>query len=53
MQVVVDVNICMQINFGGHGLFGFGDFGPFKIWPNFPFYSPWGLKIELIRISSK
>ena len=38
MQVEVDAK-CMQINFGGHGLFGFGDLPlfhlPFK-WSNFP-----------------
>ena len=28
MQIEVDVK-CMQINFGGHGLSGFGDFVPF------------------------
>ena len=29
MQVEADVK-CMQFNFGGHGLFGFGDFVPFS-----------------------
>ena len=29
MQVEVDVK-CIQLNFGGHGLFGFGDFAPFS-----------------------
>ena len=29
MQVQVDVK-CMQFNFGGHGLFGFGDFASFS-----------------------
>ena len=29
MQVEVDVK-CRQFNFGGHGLFGFGDFAPFS-----------------------
>ena len=39
MQVEVSVK-CMQTNFGGHGLSGFRDFAPFKIWLNFPF-GPW------------
>ena len=50
MQVEVDVK-CMQTNFGGLGLFGFGDFAPFYLPSNltkFPFltmdYSPWGSK---------
>ena len=52
MQVEVDLK-CMQFNFGGHGLFGFGDFAPFSL-PSkrskFPF-GPWaivhgGQKIE-------
>ena len=29
MQVGIDVK-CMQTNFGGHGLFGFGDIATFK-----------------------
>ena len=29
MQVEVDVK-CMEINFGGHGIFDFGDFAPFR-----------------------
>ena len=29
MQVGIDVT-CMQTNFGGHGLFGFGDIDTFK-----------------------
>ena len=36
MQVDVDVT-CMQTNFGGRGLFGFGDIATFQKWPNFPF----------------
>ena len=39
MQVEVD-GICMCAKFGGHGLFGFGDFAPFcfpLILTNFPF----------------
>ena len=52
MQVEVDVK-CMQTNFGGHGISGFGDFAPFSFAskrPNFPF-RPWtivhgGQKIE-------
>ena len=53
MQVEVDMK-CMQTNFGGRGLFGFGDFAHFLLpskWPKFPF-EPWtivheGQKIEL------
>ena len=41
MQVGIDVK-CMQINFGGHGLFGFRDIATFQIQPNFPF-DPHGL----------
>ena len=50
VQVEVDVK-CMQINFGGRGFFGFGDFGSllfvFKtakisLWTMD--YSPWGSK---------
>ena len=29
MQVGIDVT-CLQTNFGGHGLFGFGDIATFK-----------------------
>ena len=36
MQVGVNVK-CMQTNFGGHGLSGFGDMASFQIWPNFPY----------------
>ena len=55
MQVDVDVK-CMQTNFGGCGLSGFGDIATF-CWPskrpNFPF-RPWtivhgGQKIELAQ----
>ena len=56
MQVEVDVK-CMQINFGGHGVFGFGDIAPFslpsrmaKISLRTMDYSPWGSKN---RIGSK
>ena len=35
MQVGIDVT-CMQTNFGGHGLFGFGDIATFKT-AKFPF----------------
>ena len=38
MQVEVYLK-CMQTNFGGHGLFGFGDFATFQFWPKFPFGS--------------
>ena len=41
MQVEVDVK-CMQTNFGGRVLSGFGDFAPFQIWTNFPF-EPWAI----------
>ena len=50
----VEVNVkCIQTNFGGCSLPGFGDFAPFLLpseWPNFPF-RPWtivhgGQKIE-------
>ena len=49
MQVEVDVK-CMQTNFDGCDLSGFGDITTFQIWPNFPF-RPWtivqgGQKIE-------
>ena len=44
MQVGVDIK-CMHTDFGGRGLFGFGDIATFQKWPNFPFYpwtiSPW------------
>ena len=56
MQVGMDVT-CMQSNFGGRSLFGFGDFAPFCLPSNLvkiPFrtmgYSPWGSKN---RIGSK
>ena len=39
MQVVIDVKF-MCTNFGGCGLFGFGDIATFKKKPNFPF-RPW------------
>ena len=35
MQVGIDVT-CMQTNFGGHGLFGFGDIATFKM-AKFPY----------------
>ena len=44
MQVEVDVK-CMQSNFGGHGLFSFGDFAPFSFAfkkSKFPF-GPWAI----------
>ena len=55
MQVEVDVK-CMQTNFGGCGLSGFGVMAPFSLpskRPNFPF-GPWtivhgGQKIELAQ----
>ena len=56
VQVEVDVK-CMQTNFGGRGLFGFGDFVSFlfafkmakiSLWTMD--YSPWGSKN---RIGSK
>ena len=54
MQVEVGMK-CIQTNFGGHGLSGFGDFAPFHLpskRPKFPF-EPWtivhgGQKIELV-----
>ena len=56
MQVEVDVK-CMETNFGGHGISGFGDFGSFsntfktaKISLQTMDYSPWGSKN---RIGSK
>ena len=39
MQAGVDAK-CMHTNFGGHGLFGFGDYYYFQNWRNFPF-GPW------------
>ena len=45
MQVEVDMK-CMQTNFGGRGLFGFGDIATFQFWPWTVDYSPWGSKIE-------
>ena len=35
MPVGIDVT-CMQTNFGGCGLFSFGDIATFQKWPNFP-----------------
>ena len=47
MQVGIDVT-CMQTDFGGHGLFGFGDIATFKngqISFSIPMdYSPWSSK---------
>ena len=48
MQVGIDVT-CMHTNFGGRGLFGFGDMATFQKRSNFPFgawtiYSPWSWK---------
>ena len=47
---------CMENNFGGHGVFGFGDIAPFLCLqerPKFPF-GPWTIvhgsqKIELAQ----
>ena len=39
MQAGVDAK-CMHTNFGGHGLFCFGDYYNFQNWRNFPF-GPW------------
>ena len=36
LQVGIDVK-CMYTNFGGCGLYGFGDTGSLKKRPNFPF----------------
>ena len=36
MQVGIDVK-CMYTDFGGRGLFGFGDMATFQKRPNFPF----------------
>ena len=55
MQVEVDLK-CMQTNFGGRDLSGFGDFSLFRLpskRPKFPF-GPWtivhgGQKIELAQ----
>ena len=55
MQVDTDVK-CMETNFGGHGLSGFGVMAPFSLpskRPKFPF-GPWtivhgGQKIELAQ----
>ena len=47
---------CMETNFGGHGLSGFGDIAPFwllsktakiSLWTMG--YSPWGSKLELAQ----
>ena len=55
MQVDVDVT-CMCTNFGGRGLFGFGDTATLKT-ANFPFwtmdYSPWSPKISIDWIRLK
>ena len=55
MQVEVDVK-CMQTNFDGCGLTGFGDMTPFclpsktaKISFQTMGYSPWGQKMELAQ----
>ena len=55
MQVEVDVK-CMQTNFDGCGLSGFGDMTPFcspsktaKISFQTMDYSPWGQKMELAQ----
>ena len=55
MKVEVDMK-CMQTNFGGCGLFGFGVMAPFCLpskWSKFPF-GPWaivhgGRKIEFAQ----
>ena len=51
MQVGIDVT-CMHTNFGGCGLFGFGDTATFKN-DQFPFltmdYSPWSSKNSIDR----
>ena len=36
MQVGIDIT-CMDISFGGHGFFGFGDMATFQKQPNFPY----------------
>ena len=53
MQVEVDVK-CMQINFGGRGLSGFGDIAPFSFPSKTAEISLWtmdyrGQKIELAQ----
>ena len=45
MRVEVDVK-CMQGNFGGCGLFGFGDITTFQIFPSFLF-RPWTIKVPV------
>ena len=44
MHLGVDV-MCMHTNFGGQGLFGFGDIATFLKRPNFPF-RPWSMVVE-------
>ena len=54
MQVGVDVT-CINTNFGGRDLSGFGDIATFKNGQFFPF-DPWAIghqKIQLLRIGSK
>ena len=56
MQLRIDVK-CIQTNFGGRGLFGFGDMGTLQKRPNFPF-GAWTIvhdhgKIKSIGIGSK
>ena len=41
MQVGIDIK-CMYTNFGGCGLFGFGDIATLQKRPNFPF-DPWAI----------
>ena len=52
MHVWIDVKF-IQTNFGGCGLFGFGDTATFQKWPNFPFgawtISPWSSKNLIYR----
>ena len=43
MQVCVDVT-CMHTNFGGRGLFGFGDTATLKNGQISLYYSPWSSK---------
>ena len=56
-QVGIDVK-CMDTNFGGRGLFSFGDMATLQKRPNFPF-GAWTIivnghgKIQLIGIGSK
>ena len=59
MQVEVDVK-CMETNFGGHDISGFGDFAPFsntfetaKISLLTMDYSPWGQKINQSELTQK